>query len=493
MTEPRDGMPDAFVSKDVHETAYGESGPVAADRWGAASADLQESCPELRPSLYLPDGTARWFEAANRSRIEKDDLRSYEWWQLDALDRSGNALSISLFHGNPFDPAYRRSLQNEGQDEEVNRRRLMPASFPAVRMSLIVSGSLAARGYRSAHDMPFSERHAGTAGWSAGFDDLRLHHEPSTGGWRIAGSIPLDPIGLWNDLGLSWCHDRSAETSMPTPTAAIDVTITPAFAGPTVQRASMPDSPAGDRHDWFLMCPAGIVNGLVSIEPMSTVRLPSERKRRSANRVADTLRALAHDPDAALPVTALSVPKAEQSIQGQTWTFRFDHAHGTLDHYWGTGVVGNGMHRWYRARLLWDSGAVIAEIPTVKKYIQLAGTLMWFRPDEPPLIARCGLPGKSVFQRGAWLLAYPRHIQWRASPSNARITHALEHLIDVSPGRGLTITTAEFEAGLSPFETSHGPAAGLFEMIQPSRLDWHLWQRWAGPRRPPEVEGPMIV
>lgn len=474
-------------------TPVTEPAPSASQPWEAAASDLAESCPELRPVLLSPQDEVAWLEAVNRSRIGNDQLRAYEWWQLDALDRDGNALSISLYHGNPFDPAYRRALRHEGRDEDVNRKHLLPASFPALRMSLMIGSSVAARAYRTASHMHFTETGAHRPTWSAGFEDFRLSYDSSDNGWRLTGEVPLDQIGLMADLGLSKFYGKDAETSGPRPTAYVDVTITPLFDTPTLQRASMPDSPAGNQHDWLLMCPAGVVNGSVTIRPRSAVRLPHKSKHKRRTTATTTIPDVPADSSSRLPDADLPDFTVGESIQGNSWTFRFDRAYGSLDHFWGSGLIGNGMRRWYRARLPWDTGTVVAEIPTVRKYIQLAGTLMWFRPDAPPQVARCGLPGKPVFQRGAWLLAYPRSIDWSASSSRAQVTHEIERLADVSPGQGMAVTSAEFEAGLSPFETSHGPAAGLFEMIQPSRVDWRLWQRWAGPRREPETQEPMIV
>lgn len=379
--------------------------------------ELRAQHPELRLELIPSEQAGRHLHSRSAP-----GTAAYEWWQVEAFDESGSGVRIELANGDPFDLGYRASIRRHGAGAYVEPALLGPTAYPAVRISLLRRHQLVAR----VHDLYDRGDFAETVG--PGDDDwgIAIRHNTLR---RRGESWTLQAYGAPTEIGWRGLVQPGAIAGGR---LSCSLNIQPRFRTTTVRRAFLPDSPQGATHDWFLACPAASVTGEVR----------------------------------------LSVPgRDEIAVQLQ-------QAPGAIDHFNGSGLIGRGMRRWYRTRLIWEDGAVVAETPTIRKYIQLAGTLMLFRPDEIPMIVRSERGPTPSFQRSSWLLAYPSALIWSDRATNTTLSLAVEHLHDSMPHRSFSLAQMEFETGQAPRELVVGPAAGVFEMLQPGRLDWWLWRRW---------------
>lgn len=378
--------------------------------------DILERHPELRPRLI----ETKQIHAENRAR-RPTGRGAYEWWQIEAFDPEGSGVIVTLNHGDPFSRRYRRAIRRDRNGRLVDPAALRPETYPAVRIALFHKHRLLARGYESLPARSFRES-AADEPWSIRMGETAFAEDGE--GWTLRTSVIPQRIGLAGVLRPGAFLDSSISGS---------IEIEPRFHTTTLERSSLPDAPSGTSHSWLPACPSGRVRGQFKVE------IPGR------------------------PVFAVDLSNAE----------------GSVEHFWGTGPIGEGVRRWYRARLSWDEGAAIAELTIIRKYIQLAGTLMYFQPDKPaPSIVRCERPPTTVFQRSKWLLAFPTELTWHDPQHEMQLTHRISGLTDASPSRASCLSEATLQIGQAPDETIIGPHPGVFEIMQPQRTDWSLWHCW---------------
>jgi len=407
-------------------------------------SDLIEQHPELRPELI----STRSIHEHNRSHLTSTP-GSYEWWQLDAFNANGDGLSLVIFNGNPFDFDYTTAVRRRRAGRHLSVQLLRPTTYPAIRIGIFKAGRIVAGSYvrfpagafrETDPDQPWSIEVGGSHLGRRG--GCRLSE--SGDGWKLSASVPAGrvfrPIGRFNP--------RHFSLKKPRVTIHVEADIQPAFECQTLKRLSMPDSPAGDTHEWLIACPTARVDGRITLEP-DMVSNDHNSKTKPDNESNEVL--------------------------------MLDRSLGGLDHFWGTGPVGGGIRRWHRARLPCTDGAVLTELTIIRKYIQLAGTLMWFRPGDEPVILRCERPQGTTYHRAAWLLAYPTTLQWQEKTTPAQIEHEIKQTGQIEPYRVMAVTSAMFEAGVPPEEVTCTSERAVFEMIQPARLHWPLWRLWVRP------------
>ncbi|MFG0330508.1 MAG: hypothetical protein ACF8PN_11490 [Phycisphaerales bacterium] len=380
------------------------------------ASDLIERHPELRLELIPSDR----IHEHNRSR-RLTAFGGYELWRVAAFDRSRTGVIVSFFRGDPFDADYRQRVFDGRAGRAVESASMRPSSYPAVEIVVFSKGQLVAHSHAMAPPGAFAEAATNENPWWIRVATDQFQAEG--GGWRLVAS------GVGRRLGLDGVRRPG-----PTPDGAIrvELNVQPAFSTTTVQRASAPDSPSGARHDWLLACPSAVVSGEVEF-------------RSALGRV--------------------------ERLRAESWR-------GSVEHLWGSGPFGEGFRRWRCARLSWSDGAVVSELVILKKFIQIAGTLMIFRPDELPVIARCERPPETDYERGAWLLAFPLSMTWRSIDGVHEITHDRATPGLVRPHRAFGFSRATLESGEPPHEFVLENAPGVFEIIQPARLDWRLWRPW---------------
>lgn len=391
--------------------------------------DLIEQHPELRLQFFDPSQAVQ----AQGSRLI-DQPGAYEWWQFEAFDADGSGICVSLYNGDPFHPRYRRAVRRKWSQHPVEPADLRATTFPAARVSIFEKKVLIARGHWSPAPRSFVVAGAGTA-WSAQVGPVTLSTSPDGKGWHLQiKETTTQRLGFKGFIQPARAGGRKI--------LQVDLQLVPAFATTTLQRAAMPDSPDGSTHDWLLVCPAGSVTGEIAVE--------NATDRTAALRSTET--------------THLTLGPA---------------AFGSLQQFWGTGLLGNGIRRWYRGSLITDHGAIFVELPVIQKYIQLAGTLMHFAPDgKQPTLLRCDHQRAAGFQRSAWLLAHPLSMDWCNEAEHVEIGFPIETLHDAQPFRGVSLCETQFESGEIPDELIVGPGLGIFEILQPARADWRLWEKY---------------
>ena len=385
--------------------------------------DLSERHSELRLRFFSTEEVG----AAQRSRLSVGP-GCYEWWQFEAFDEEGTGICVGIYNGDPFHPLYRRAIRRHLGGQATEARMLQPSSFPSVRISVFVRKNLIARAHRmyAARGMEVSGE---GSKWSVRAEGVILAADDD-GGWEL--EIEESGIERLGFMGFVRPDRRGGGSLL-----RVSLRMESMFRTVTVGRASMPDSPNGSTHDWLVVCPAGRVMGSIEV-----VGGEGEAKRKLELRGA--------------------------------W--------GTLNHFWGTGLIGDRMRRWYRGTFLWDDGAVIAELPVIQKYIQLAGTLMYFSPGVVPRIYRCDHQRASAFQRSSWLLAHPLSMKWESAREGVAIIFPVKRLDDAQPFRGMALCETEFSMESETEDFSSGAGLGMIEILQPGRTDWWLWRRYLSSR-----------
>jgi hypothetical protein len=355
---------------------------------------------------------------------------AYEWWEICAFNSAGTGIVVKFFRADPFATAYRLALQIHMTGRAVDPAQIQPMSFPAISVAMFHERKLLARTHVAGLPGAFHTDDHSSAAWKIAFSSgASLSRDAD--GWtlrldRFAATRRRDRISIRPGRNEFDCEIHG------------QIHLNPAFQAITLQRAAMPDGPDGSTHEWLCTCPSAITSGCIQI---TSIRPPSRRQ---------------------------TEPSVEFDLDGSTAGF---------DHFWGTGLIGHGMRRWYRAAMRWNQGAVLAELPVIRKYIQLAGTMMRFAPNALPELTRCDHQRTKVFQRSAWLLAHPMELQWAREEEHQSMTHEIKSLHDALPYRGFAFTDAKYTTGRPPDHTIVGPMIGTFEMIQPARADWWLWRK----------------
>lgn len=388
--------------------------------------ELVEQYPELRPVVIPTENIHEYNQAQFPA-----GLGAYEWWQIDAVDSQGNGLSVSIFNGNPFDYTYHYAIKRDRAGLPVVNLRLHPSAYPAVRVAIFKNSRLLSRSFTRWPAGSFSQTHNQNQ-WSISVGNTRL--ESAGNGWKLQSTTQPARYGFTSLLNPGSLINAKIQ---------LEIDIQPQFNCLTLQRAAMPDSPSGTTHEWLIACPSAIITGIYTFENRADIR-------------SDNIK------------------------------IKLENAKGSVNHFWGTGMLGEGLRRWYRSSITWHDGAAIAELPVIRKYIQLAGTLTWYRPDSLPIIMRCAKPHKTDYQRAAWLMAYPLEMSWHDPGTPSFVHHKIKNLNDTSPSTARAFTQATFEIGQRPDEIAFGPDMGIFEILQPARLNWRLWRPWIKMQNPPQ-------
>ncbi len=374
----------------------------------------------------------------NRSRIKADTIGGYEWWQIQGVDDEGTGFHITIHNGDGHNANYRRALKRHQSGRQVNLAMLRPSAFPSIHLSVFEKHKLTAR---ATHTFPKDTFHEtpNIENWAISL--LTNRFEEYEGGWRLSFSLVPERMGLAAVL---------RPGRLPHVRITGDITIQPYFHTMTLERMSMPTSPDGSKHRWLMAAPSVRIDGTIRIQ-------------RDADKVKPNTQVISRDNVVERIITL-------QNLRG---------AH---DHFWGDGILGSGMRRWSRGYMTWNDGAVVTDLSILRKYIQLAGTIVHFLPNRLPEIERCSQPPEVIHQRGKWLLAYPVGMAWQTTRSDTHdfisIKHGLKKLTSVIPNHGIAITDSILETGIPPDEIVVGPMIGLFEIIQPDRADWWIWRWW---------------
>ncbi|MCL4197111.1 MAG: hypothetical protein KJZ69_06425 [Phycisphaerales bacterium] len=380
--------------------------------------ELAEQHPELR----LRPADTRAIHVHNRAAWT-EELGAYEWWELSALDANGSGLVCSIHFGDAFSPAYRRNVRQIRAGRFIDAALGRKTAAVSLRVAVLALGRLAARSDLALDPRSFVEPDA-DAPWSIAFEGGRLaaHGE----GWRLVLDAPCTTTGWRHVLQPRLAAGRRL---------SVQLTLAPRFHTPCYLRQFLPDSPAGALHDWLPACPCGSASGTI----------------------------------------------AWSDAVGQRRTLVLDDADGGMDHFRGSGPIGEGLRRFFTARVCWPGGAAIGELIIIRKYIQLAPSLMIFAQGEPPRIIRGDRTPRAEFQRSAWLLGYPMTLTWASERDGVAVTHAISRLADASPCRIAAVSRASVRVESASREVRLDDQPGLVQMIQPPRIDAFPWQRWCRP------------
>lgn len=379
--------------------------------------DLIEQHPELRLRFFSTDDAF-----AQLGSQLGNQPGAYEWWQLEAFDQEGTGLHLGLYNGDPFHPVYRQAVRRYLAGKTTEPAHLRPSTFPAVRLSVFEKKELVARAHWTTKPYSFAVNAKG-ADWSVQVGPVLLRASRTISGWSVViQETATQKTGWRAALGMNREPGRTISAS---------IDITHAFKTISMRRAAMPDAPNGATHEWTLLAPAAQCSGVIDLGPAN------------------------HDHGC-----------KQLTLNG---------AFGSFHHFHGSGLIGNGMRRWYRGSMVWKDGAVLCELPIIRKYIQLAGTLSYFTPGKPPVILRCDHQRTTTFQRSAWLLAHPLEVHWRQLEFPAELSLPVKRLQDALPFRGISLCDTQFAIGRVPDDLVVGPGLGIFELLQPSRTDWRLY------------------
>jgi len=383
---------------------------------------LREEHPELRPLLIAPDE----IHASDQSR-RLVMPGAYEWWQIEAFDEWGTGVRIMFAVADPFDQSaralVRRGVAAGPRDRGAAVGALARARRrPALRVSVFRRMELVARSLVRFGAAAVEERRSGPrTAWRLRLGPSRLESDGT--GWSIRLVVPLRRLGL---RGLLDTDPVGGSTLRG------EFVLAPRFETCALQRASMPNAPSGAQHDWLISGPALSASGQVTWG-------------------------------------GADLERGEITLES---------ADTALEHFWGTGLLGDGMRRWYRTRLADRSRVVYGEMPVIRKFIQLAGTVVRFRPGATPSLHRCRPPRTRNYQRSAWLLAFPAEFCWESSRDAIRLVHELDRLADAGPAHAFALTRSRYIEGIPPDEQILGPRTGTFEIVHPERLDWRCWRPW---------------
>lgn len=379
-------------------------------------SDLREQHPELRLRLHSNQSLRAWCRS-----IVPESPGSYDWWEINAFDETGSGFTASIAVGNPFDPAYRTAVRNDRLGRLDAGGVLRRSRFCATRCSIFENGQLIAR-------------HASTFDWQAkatsenefriGSDHVALtHHDDDS--WTLTVDAPTQAHGIRGVLTPGRA-DRGRIT------AALRMTPMPGLR--PLSRTLLPDSPAGSTHDWLLAVGRASVSGTVEITS-------ADKRTRSTN---------------------------------------LESAQASIDSFRGTGPLGEGVRRFFLAWAPIPEGVVVGELVIVRKYIQIAPTLLVLHQSGHVEVMRCDRVPRATFQRSKWLLAYPMKMTWRHEMNRWHIDHSLPGLHEAQPCRSLTLTDAAItcptQSGSDLVRNLR--AAGRVRLIQPSRLDSWMWRWW---------------
>lgn len=382
------------------------------------TAELVEQHPELR-IRPVPPGDVH----AHNGVTWTDELGAYEWWEVSALDASRSGLVCSLHLGNAFDPAYRRQVRQLRAGRFVDASLGRKGSTAAIRLAVFRGGRLVARSDVRFDPLEFREQPDPRA-WAIEFAGNRLGREGD--GWRLTLDLPQTPFGWRSVL-------RPGSTGSGR--IRVDLDIQPRFQTSTFFREFLPDSPSGATHDWLPACPGASVRG-----------------------------------------------RAECSREGEASdTVDLADADGSLDHFRGTGPIGEGIRRYYIGRVNWPGGAAIGELIIIRKYIQLAPSLMIFSADESPRLIRGDRTPRADFQRSAWLLGYPMSLAWLNQREAVSVEHAVDKLADASPCRTAAVSRCSIRVESAVREVRFEDRPGLVQLIQPPRIGAFPWRMWCEP------------
>lgn len=378
-------------------------------------AELAEQHPELRlRSIDSQD------IHAHNGVTWSEEPGAYEWWEISTLDATGSGMLCSMHIGHAFNPTYRRHVRQLRSGRFVDPARGRKSSTAAIRVAIFQRGRLAARSAVSIDPRQFSETPP-AHGWSVQFGASRLWADGA--GWRLHLDLPRTPTG--------WRRVAHPLTLAPGRIIA-DLTVQPHFHTPTFFRQFLPDSPSGASHDWLPACPCGSVTGLIKWSNLG-------------------------DDQATLDLS---------------------DADGSVDHFRGAGPIGEGLRRVYIARVGWPGGAAIGQLIIIRKYIQLAPTLMIFADGESPRIIRGDRTRRADFQRSAWLLGYPMSLGWVSEREGVTVEHAIDRLADASPCRTTSISRCNVRLEGASHEVKFEDRRGLVQLIQPPRIEAWPWRWW---------------
>lgn len=380
-------------------------------------AELIEQFPELR----LRPIDTRDVHAHNRMQ-RTDEGGAYEWWEVAALDGTGSGLICSMHTGHAFDPAYRRHVRQIRAGRFVDAALGRKNATAALRLAVFVQGRLAARSDIAIDPASLAESPPDQP-WSLALGRSSLTAEG--GGWVLTVDAPCTTTG--------WRH-LLRPGAVGVSRVAAELTIQPRFHTTTFWRRFLPDSPIGAVHDWLPACPCASVSGSI-----------------------------------------------EWTGRGGRRTLRLDAAGGSVDHFRGSGPIGEGLRRFFLARALWPGGAAIGELIIIRKYIQLAPTLMIFVDGEPPRLIRGDRTPRAEFQRSAWLLGYPLTLTWTSEAQGVNATHSLNRLADASPCRTTAVSRCSVIVESASRDVRFEDQKGLVQMFQPPRVDAWPWRRWCAP------------
>jgi len=377
--------------------------------------ELSEQHPELR----LRPVDTRLIHAHNRA-LWTEEPGAYEWWEISALDATGSGLLCSLHLGNAFDPTYRRHVRQIRAGRFVDASLGRKSATAALRLAAFSQGRLAARSDLAFDPRRFAESPSSEP-WSITFGASRLAEHGE--GWRLIVDAPCTTTGWRHVLSPAITPDRRIH---------VDLTVAPRFHTPTYYRQFLPDSPAGATHDWLPACPCGAASGAIDFPGRG----------------------------------------------GEPRHLRLDDAMAGVDHFRGSGPIGEGLRRFFIARLLWPGGAALGELIIIRKYIQLAPSLMIFTHGEAPRIIRGDRTPRTEFQRSAWLLGYPLTLTWASERQGVAVTHTMNRLADASPCRTTAISRCSVRLESGETEVRLDDQPGMVQMFQPPRIDALPWRHW---------------
>jgi hypothetical protein len=329
---------------------------------------------------------------------------------------------VSICIGNPFDPAYRAAVEDFRAGRFSDRGALRRKDFGATRLSILDHGKVIARHYQRDHNQSITAKYENNA-FSIGSDTVKLGRDRD-GLWTLTFNAPTLHRAFKGFL-------RPRQTDGGCVTGSLS--ILPDERLMAMSRALLPDSPGGSNHDWLIAAPRMECSGEIVIQPR----------------------------------------------QGHARRILLRDAVGTIDSFRGGGPLGEGMRRFFISQTTWPGGTAIGELVVIRKYIQIAPTLLIFTADGQVNVMRCDRAPRTSFQRSKWLLGYPLALTWRHDGQRWHVEHALPGLNESIPCRSWSITKATLTGTVGPnseLVQAHSP--GTIRLIQPSRIDSLLWRYW---------------
>lgn len=346
---------------------------------------------------------------------------AYEWWEISAIDAKGSGLLCTLHLGNAFDPVYRRHVRQLRAGRFIDASLGRKSATAAISVAVFQNGRRVARSHVAID--PAGVRETPVArGWTLRLGGTLLAADGD--GWRLHLDVPRT-TSAWRLLLGGPARTAGRITA--------DISLQPRFHTSTFWRGLLPDSPSGAVHEWLPACPSAAVSGNI------------------------------------------------RWSGAENGSLDLQNAGGSLDHFRGSGPIGEGIRRYFIARTAWPGGAALGELVIIRKYIQLAPTLMIFADGQPPRIIRGDRTPRADFQRSAWLLGYPLLLGWISESQAATVEHHVNRLADASPCRITAISRCSIRVESAAREIRFDEHAGLVQLIQPPRIDAWPWRWWCGP------------